>query len=80
MAYEADIRILGGLPVTVAYSVQPAEPDVGIFSAYVDDWYIVAVNGRVQKTKKGKAFDWIYSRLTKKDEEAIIEELNEMEG
>lgn len=80
MTYEADIRILGGLPVTVAYSVQSAEPDVGIMSDYVDDWYIVAVNGRVPKTKKGKAFAWIYSRLTKADERAILDELNEMEG
>lgn len=80
MAYEADIRILGGLPVTVAYSVQPAEPDVGIFSDYVDDWYIVAVNGRTPKTKKGREFAWIYARLSKKDEEAIVEELNDMEG
>lgn len=80
MTYEADIRILGGLPVTVAYSVQDAEPDVGIMSAYVDDWYIVAVNGKTPKSKKAREFAWLYARLSKKDEAAILDELNEMEG
>lgn len=77
---EAEIRILGGLPVTIEYDVQGAEPDVGIMSAYVDDWYIVAVNGRYPKSKKAKGFDWLYARIkaTEGEERRIIDELNEI--
>lgn len=77
---EADIRILGGLPVTVEYNVQGAEPDVGIMSAYVDEWWIVAVNGRAPKKVKPTSFDWVYARINAKEGEdkRIIEELNEI--
>lgn len=80
MAYhETEIRILGGLPVTVEYSVQGAEPDVGIMSPYVDDWYIVAVNGRAPKKVKSTSFDWVYRRIkaTEGEERRILDELNE---
>lgn len=77
---EADIRILGGLPVTIEYSVQGAEPDVGIMSAYVDEWYVVAVNGRAPKKPKPTSFDWVHARIDAKKGEAdrIVEELNEI--
>lgn len=74
MTRETDIRILGGLPVTIEYTVQGAEPDVGIMSGYVDDWYIVAINGRAVKK-----CDWLDRRIdaTKGEGERIIEALNE---
>lgn len=77
MAYETDIRILGGLPVTIEYDVQPAEPDVGIFSAYVDDWSIVAINGR-----SVKKCNWLNKRIdeTPGEHDRIMEELNEAAG
>lgn len=79
MAYEADIRILGGLPVTVEYTIQGAEPDVGIMQAGVDDWWIVAVNGRYPKNEAKNPFGWLHARIdkTKGEEERIRDELNE---
>lgn len=41
-----DTTILGGLPVTVEIAIARAEPDVGIFSDYVEDWHITHVNGK----------------------------------
>ncbi len=70
MSIEFDTTVLGGLPVTVEATFAGADPDVGIFSAYVDEWEIVAVNGRYCK----KSPEWIYKRLTDKDEESIQEE------
>lgn len=76
MSYETDLRILGGLPVTIGYTVQPAEPDVGISDAYVDDWYIVAVNNRPYKG------EWLYNRIGAKkgERDRILEALNEDAG
>lgn len=77
MAYEIDTTVLGGLPVTIEYTVQGAEPDVGIMSSYVDDWYIVAINGRAVKS-----CDWLDRRIdaTKGERDRIVEELNERAG
>lgn len=74
MAHEIDIRILGGLPVTIEYSVQPAEPDVGIMSGYVDEWYVTAINGRPVKSCA-----WLDRRIdaTKGERDRIVEALNE---
>ncbi|WLJ71235.1 hypothetical protein [Sphingomonas phage Birtae] len=80
MAYhEVEIRILGGLPVTFEYNIAGAEPDVGISSAYVDDYYIVAVNGRYPKKGAKNPFAWVEKRIaaTKGEEARIREELNE---
>lgn len=68
MQNEVQVSVLGGLNVDVAFSVAPAEPDVGIFSPYVDNWQIVGVNG-----KRKKNTDWISNRLSAADEAAIIE-------
>lgn len=69
MAYEIDTTVLGGLPVTVTFDVYPAEPDVGIFGAYVDDVHITHVAG---KRKKNTA--WIDKRMTAHDDEVLAEE------
>ena len=76
MAYEHETTVLGGLPVTIEYDVQGAEPDVGIMSSYVDDWWIVAINGRAVKK-----CDWLYRRIdaTKGESDRIGDELNELE-
>ncbi|QJD54547.1 hypothetical protein [Sphingomonas phage Kharn] len=75
MARETDITVLGGLPVTVEYETYAAEPDVGIMSGGVDDWWIVAINGRPVKK-----CDWLYRRIeaTKGERERIREELDEI--
>lgn len=69
MAYETNTTVLGGLPVTVAFDVYPAEPDVGIFGAYVGDVRITHVAG---KRKKNTA--WIDTRMTARDDEVLAEE------
>ena len=39
--YQKDITLFGFLPVTVSYTVQPAEPEIGLFHSYIDDWEII---------------------------------------
>ena len=56
------IRILGGLPVTVTYTIQGPEPDVGITSSWVEDWEITHIAGR---KVKGNRADWLYDKLNK---------------
>ena len=66
-----DMTVLGGLPITVEYSMASAEPDVGIFSDYVDEWYITHINGR-----KVKKCDWLYKRISSsKEEETILDKI-----
>lgn len=78
MAYETELRILGGLPVTIEFTVNAAEPDVGYWGG-VDDWYVVAVNGKYGKN--AKSFDWVHKRIdaTKGEADRIVEQLNEVE-
>ena len=40
-----DLVLFGFLKVTVKFSVQPAEPNVGIMHPYIDEWEIVSVEG-----------------------------------
>jgi len=53
---EKDVRVLGGLPLTVRYSISPAEPDVGLFTDYVDDMYLV--------DRRGKKASWAEKRMS----------------
>lgn len=41
-----ETTILGGLSVTVDISIAPDDPEVGIFSSYVEDWHITHVCGK----------------------------------
>ena len=69
-----ETTVLGGLLIEVDFSVYPAEPDVGIFSPYADDFKIVAVGG---KPKKQKHLAWLYDRIEKAGEwETIAETAN----
>jgi len=78
MAHETELRILGGLPVAIEYTVAGADPSVGIMSSYVDDWWIVAVNGRYAKKDAKNPFGWVHARVDKMkgEEERIRDELN----
>lgn len=67
---ETNVKILGGLEITVKYTIQPAEREVGIMSAYVDDYEIVAVAGR--PIKKGESTAWIETRIEKAEEDELI--------
>lgn len=75
MSYSVDITVLGGLPVTVEFTLCGAEPDVGIMSDYVDEWSIVAINDRTCKRPP----QWLYNRIdkTKGEEELLLEKLYE---
>jgi hypothetical protein len=81
MAYEHEMRILGGLPVTVEFTIDAAEPDVGIMSDGVSEWEIVAVNGKYAKKGAKNPFKWVYDRIEKKEGEdkRILDELNELD-
>lgn len=70
----ADLIVLGGLPVTVNYFVNRAEPDVGIFSPYVDDWYITEVCG---KKKHPSFLSAIQARILATEEESFLDKLME---
>ena len=71
--YEADIKVLGGLPVTVEYTVARAEPDVGIMSDYVDEWWITHINDRKVKSEP----KWLTSKL---DEDKIACQIADEQG
>jgi len=70
---QATVRVLGGLEITVKFSTQEAEPDVGIMSAYVEEWSIVEIAGR--RLLKSESADWLYKRIEAKkgEEERIVE-------
>jgi len=68
---EAQVKVLGGLPVTVAFTIAPADPDVGYFQDGVEDWEIIEIAGR--PLRKKESANWIYNRLTANDEQRIIE-------
>lgn len=68
---QTDVRILGGLPVTIDFTMQGAEPDVGIMSDYVEEWFISHINSKACK----KSPDWLYNRIQsrKGEEDRILE-------
>lgn len=68
---EATVKVMGGLEITVEFIACRAEPDVGIMSDYFEDWSICEIAGR--PLRKKESADWIYKRLSKRDETAIEE-------
>ena len=40
-----DLVLFGFLKVTVSFTIQPAEPDVGIMHSYIDEWKIEHIEG-----------------------------------
>lgn len=68
---EATVKVMGGLEITVEFTMYGAEPDVGIMSDGVEDWSICEIAGR--PLRKKESADWIYKRLSKRDETAIEE-------
>ena len=67
---ELDTTILGGLPVTVRFTIAKAEPDIGIFYPYVDDWHIAYIGSR---PLKNDAF--LRKRLTGAQVEELLHEM-----
>lgn len=67
MKHSTDIKILGGLPVTVKFE---HFTDTG-----VGEWWIIYINDK--KCKKSP--QWLYNRIdnTKGEEERIIDKCND---
>jgi hypothetical protein len=72
MRHNADVRVLGGLPISVDFEIVGPDPSVGLFSPWVEDWTIVAIG-----TRRVKKADWLYDRIMAKkgEEERLIEAL-----
>ena len=68
---QATVKVMGGLEITVEFTACSAEPDVGLMRDYVEEWDIVEIAGR--PLRKKESADWIYKRLSKRDETAIEE-------
>lgn len=68
---QTTVKVMGGLEITVEFTACRAEPDVGIMSDYFEDWSIVEIASR--PLRKKESADWIYKRLSKRDNEAIEE-------
>jgi hypothetical protein len=75
MAHDIDMTVLGGLPVTIEFTMAGADPSVGIMSSYCEEWVITHINGR--KCKKEP--NWLYERIAarKGEEDRIIEACGE---
>ncbi len=56
---EADVVVLGGLPVTILYSVETPDTSVGESGWQITDWQVTHVAGRRQKA------DWVMKKLTR---------------
>ena len=68
---QTNVKVSGGLEITVEFTACGAEPDVGIMSDYFEDWSICEIAGR--PLRKKESAEWIYKRLSKRDESAIEE-------
>ena len=66
---QTTVKVLGGLEITVEFTACGAEPDVGMMSDYFEDWSICEIAGR--PLRKKESAEWIYKRLSKRDNEAI---------
>lgn len=72
-----DTTILGGLPVTVEISIAERDPDVGIFSDYVEDWHITHVDGKRKHHSFITALERQIRAKEKDFETRLMEEYNE---
>ena len=70
-----ETSVLGGLPVSIEAQIESPDREVGIMNYYVDDWAIVAINGRTCKTSP----KWLYPRISSKkgEEQSIIDAIME---
>ena len=76
---DFDMTNLGGLSVHVEATMTPAEPDVGIFSSYIDDYELFVYGpergGKPRKLKK--AWKSLYARVNEKEMELLDEKAHE---
>ena len=60
---ECEVKILNGLPLNCSFSISPADPDVGIMSAWVDDFRLTDRNGRYAGWAENKMTDADWSEI-----------------
>lgn len=68
MRYQFDTEVLNGLHVTIEFTIQSPDKEVGIFEHYIEDYNIIAVNGKM------KDCSWIITRISYKEEQRILKE------
>lgn len=68
----------GEIEVEFEIHVCRAEPDVGIMTAYIDDWSISAVDGvtDLSDERKAEVTQWLFEEYGSED--GLVETLNEM--
>lgn len=66
MKIEFETKVRGGLTITVEADVAPAEPDVGLFGPYVEDWSITQIAGRPREAR------WLERILTEDERQRIV--------
>ena len=57
---QVELKVLGGLPVTIDFYVRPADPSTGNYSRSIEDWEIIEIARRPVKYKDTK---WLLRRL-----------------
>ena len=64
---QTNVKVLGGLEITVEFTACSAEPDVGIMSDYFEDWSICEIAGRpLRKKESPGSFSWFKFRISLK--------------
>lgn len=64
---ECEVTVLGGLPLIAKFAVCRAEPDVGIFSPYLNDLHLVDQNSREAS--------WAEIKMTDDDWDLVREQI-----
>lgn len=44
-SYTASCAVFGNVDIEISFSIQGAEPDVGIMSEYIEEWTVTHING-----------------------------------
>jgi hypothetical protein len=64
-----EVTVKGGLPLLAEVEIQPKEPDVGIFSEYIDEIRLYWRGSEKEVTRK------FYDSLTKNDWDGVEEQI-----
>lgn len=74
MTHRIHTHVLGGLPVTVEFTISGPDPDTGIFDPWISDWCIREINHRPTKST------WVEERIwaNPREESRLLESLLEL--
>lgn len=55
--YKASAVVFGNVAINLEFVIQGAEPDVGIMSEYIEEWWVTHINGvAISKSKSRDKF------------------------